>query len=56
MDKRIIQLKEQLVVLYANSCMSALKEQGVRVGDGGKFYEQLIDLIDNSISFGDIRI
>ena len=56
MDSKIRQLKEQLVTIYTNECMTALKNQGVNVGDGGRFYDKLFDLIDDSILFGDLRI
>ena len=54
-DKRLTRLKEEIVEIYANECMDTLRKLGVQVGDGGRFYDQLFELIENSILFGDIR-
>jgi hypothetical protein len=54
-NRRIAVLKETLVEIYTSSCMEALKTQGIYVADGGKFYDKLFELIEESILFGDIR-
>ncbi len=55
-DKRIIELKTELIHCYTDHCMETLKQQGVNVGDGGRFYKKLIDLIEECIIIGELRI
>ena len=55
-DQTTQRLKQELIENYADCCMEALRQQGVSVGDGGKFYEQLQDLISDCMTIGELRI
>ncbi len=56
MDKKIKQLKEELITCYTNACMDALNANGIRSIDGVRFFEKLHELIETSISVGDLGI
>lgn len=55
MNKTIEELKDGLISLYTDCCMDALKQQGIKVGDGGRFYEKLADLLEEHLIIGDFR-
>jgi len=54
-DSTTRQLKMALIENYADIVMEALKQQGVTVGDGGRFYEKLTDLLEEGLVVGELR-
>ena len=54
--KQAEKLKGQLTELYANHIINELRQQGVTVDNNYKFYEQLIELLEDSISNGSLKI
>ncbi len=55
MNKNIKNLKDSLIIIYTDICIEALRQQGIKVGDGGRFYDKLADLLEEQLIIGDFR-